>query len=246
MSLRRAALEAIRDVLAARIQLPAPPTIVAAPPSEPAVYPAMAILLDKFAINWTQNWDIEVDSSSQPLVGTSIPTLSTDPVSGRVVGGTRGVGMMITDGNRWLSKVGTLRGSGRVWVAARHPAKREEMEEEVILAFSQDPSAPGRMLATMVGVRVSDFVVPWSWTVAAILDDATWQSEFVFAERLWSYLRFDLDVDMLVPRADPLVRQFVVAYDVETAVSSDGTPRADGTIVSQVTLNDQGDVVQYP
>lgn len=214
MSLRRDAVNAVADELARHVRLPAPPTVIDTTPSEPAQYPAMAILLDKFTTNWSQSWDIETDADGNPLVGTSI-TLD------------RGVGVAKLSSGRYLSKFGTLQGVGRIWVAARHPAKREELEEAVLLAFSQDGAAPGRLLVTMTRAKVADFEIPWPWTVAALVEDTTWKDEQIMAERVWSYLDFRLDVDMLVPRNEPIVQTFKLAMmgdSVQTDSNGDIVP----------------------
>ena len=200
MSLRRTALNAIADALAEGIKLAAPPTIVDAPPSEPAQYPAMAILMDRFTTNWSQSWDIETDAAGNPLLGTAI-TLE------------RGVTVSKLENNRYLSRYGTLQGEGRIWVAARQPAKREELEEAVLELFTRDGMVPGRLLINMVNAKVGNFTVPWPWTVAAMVEDTTWKDELAMVERIWSYLNFRLDVDLLVARTEPLVQQFLVDFN---------------------------------
>lgn len=219
MSLRRDAVQAVADKLYQSVQsvkLVAPPTIIDAPPSESAGYPAMAILMDRFTTNWSQSWDIEVDADGNPLVGTSI-TLD------------RGVGVAMLEGGRYLSRFGTLQGEGRIWVAARHPAKREELEEKVLQLFTQEGYAPGRLSIPLINAKVGDFTVPWPWTVVAMVEDTTWKDELAMVERIWSYLNFRLDVDILVARNEPIVKQFVVNIMNEPLEMT-----VDGELVPQV------------
>jgi len=233
MSLRSAALDALADALLPLIpQLPARPTVVSAPPSKPATYPAMALLMDRFTLNWTQSFEIQVDASGAPLVGSS---LSIDSVS---------AGAARVDGDRYLTRVGSLRGEGRIWVAARHAAKREEMEDAVLEAFAQDGAAPGRLLCTMSRVQMRDWVLPWDWTVAAVIEDSSWTDEYAFGERLWSFIRFGLDVDMLVPRADPLVKKFILTADVSVNADPDDDLDGDGTQLQLTSANP--DLIPYP
>jgi len=195
VSLRQSAIKVIADELNKLVKLPASPTIVDAPPTEPATYPAMAVLMDSFTTNWSQSWDIEVDSNDNPLVGTAI-TLQ------------RGATVAKLEGNRYLSRFGTLQGKGRIWVGARHPAKRAELEELVLELFMRDGAAPGRLLLQLINAKVGSFTVPWPWTVAATVEDTTWNDEHALVERIWSYLNFRLDVDILVARNAPIVNQF--------------------------------------
>ena len=216
MSLRQAAVKAIADQLDKLMKLPSPPTIVDAPPSQPADYPAMAVLMDRFKTNWSQSWDIEVDADGNPLVGTAI-TLQ------------RGVGVAGVEGDRYLSKFGTLQGTGRIWVAAAHPPKREEMEEAVLSLFMREGYAPGRLSLPLTNVKVGSFTVPWPWTVVAMVEDTEWKDEMAMVSRIWSFLTFRLDVDILVARNAPIVKQFkidLMGEQLETNSSGDIVPAA--------------------
>lgn len=226
MSLRRAAAQSLADTLGARITLAQPATVLSAPPSGETEYPALAVMVDKSTINATQSWELQVDTNNVPLVGSNARMVPPDgAVSARII------------------RAGSLRCEGRIWLGARHAAKREEMEERVLQAFYQDDSAHGLLFSTLKGVKIADLTIPWPWTVGSELVDSSWTSEYVFSERLWSWMRFRLDVDMLVPRDDvPLVQQFILEVSAGAKDDPDdpSTP-ADATY----TLDAEGDLVPY-
>lgn len=225
MSLRRAAAQSLADTLGAQITLAQPATVLTAPPSDATQYPALAVMIDRSKINMTQSWELMVDSSNNPLVGFNAKLEAPEgSVSARMI------------------RAGSIRCEGRIWLGARHASKREEMEERVIAAFFQDDSAHGLLFSTMVGVKICDFTIPWPWTVGSELVETTWSSEFVFSERVWSWIRFRLDVDMLVPRTDPLVQTFILELSAGMKDDPDDpTTPADETL----TLDAGGNLVPY-
>lgn len=200
--LRRQAATALAEALQQHLNLQTPPTVISAPPSKVADSPACAIWLEKFSSVWSHEDELEVDADGNPKVGSNNDL-------------NQGVGAaMIQEGVR-LSVIGTLRGSGRLWSGCRLPAKREELENQISEAFTQDPVAPGSLLLEIKKPTVGKFVLPWSWFGAAFTDESEWTAEFAFSERLWSWMMFDLDVSILVPRFDPLVKQFKAVLNDE-------------------------------
>jgi hypothetical protein len=200
--LRRQAVTAMARVIENDLGLKEPITIIAAPPSAVADSPRAAIWLERFRSYWTHEDELEVDEDGELMVG------SRNTIEGGV--GTA----MIQDGVH-LSLIGTLRGSGRIWVGARLAPSREELESTIAESFTKDPVAPGRMLVTIESPKVGKFVLPWSWVGAIFTDSSEWSSEFAFSERLWSWMRFDLEISILVPRYDPLITEFRVTLDAD-------------------------------
>lgn len=195
--MRRVAAQALGDTLASSLNLAAPPMVLSAPPSGTVQYPAMAIVIDGSKIDWHQDWELEAMSDNQPLVGSSA---------------SLGAGTQVAQlgGDSYVSRVGTLHVAGRIWVATRHPSQREDLEDNVILAFAQDRSAHGRVMVPLKGAMIGQFRLPWDWYAAVTLNETSWTEEFLFSERLWSWSKFDMDLDMLVQRNDPLAKQLIL------------------------------------
>ena len=126
------------------------------------------------------------------------------------------------DSATYLSKVGTLRCKGRIWAGSRLAPKREEIEGKITMLFARDRSAPSRLLLTLAKPSVSGYRLPFDWTVAAFVESFEWSDEFAFTERLWTWISFDLDVDILIPRNDPIAARIIlmVTEDLETEVET--------------------------
>lgn len=202
--LRRQAATAMGDLIQARVNLQESPTIISAPPSSVADSPRVAIWLEQFSAVWSHEDELQVDADGELMVGA---LASID----------QGAGPALIQEGVHLSCVGTLRGRGRIWIGCRLPAKREELESEIGFAFMSEREAPGRMLVSVKDPKLGKFVLPWTWTGAAFSNFSQWTSEFAFSERLWSWINFDLDISMLVPRYDPLVTEFQLTVTTDLA-----------------------------
>lgn len=221
-------------------ELAQPTTIISAPPSSLADYPATAIWLERFQILLDQEEELGVDEDGQVLIG-AVNELR-NPAAPAMVGDTA-----------HLSKIGAMIGSGRIWVGSRLPPKREEVESQITDLFLEDAGAPGRILLTIDEPRVGGLVLPWSWTGAVFLGDVSWSDEFAFSERLWSWIRFDLEVDLLVLRTDTIMSQVVVGLSAEvyrtdgvSALDEDPATQAADPNTEYQKLNVDGTVSPYP
>jgi hypothetical protein len=201
--LRRQIVAALSDTLQNRLKLPAPPTEVSAPPSAVSEYPSCAIWLEKANSVWSHEDELEVDSAGELKSGSNNDL-------------EQGVGAAIIQEGVHLSVIGTLRCTGRIWAGSRLPGKREELEDRISECFTQDPVGLGTLLIEVKKPKVGNFNLPWSWTGAVYTDQSEWSAEFAFAERLWDWLSFGLDVAILVPRFDPLIKQFKAVLNGET------------------------------
>lgn len=213
MSMRRQVARAIGKAIDDRIKLPEPTAIISAPPSEVSDVPRTALWLEKFTREWHHQEEPEVDANGEILIGGRA-TLA------------QGVGAAMIQQGVQLTILGTLRGSGRLWVGCRLPAKREEIEDNISFLFADDPAAPGRLLVTVEQPRVGSFVLPWGWTGAAFIGDTDWEDEFAFSERLWSWVKVDVDIQILVPRFDPMIEQFIVTFDQDYTIPVDAVEEA--------------------
>jgi hypothetical protein len=216
--IRTYAAQKLGDAIAAIVRFPEKPTVVAAPPSMRTVYPALAVLIDssEWAIS-TDEW-VEVDPNLQPgdpgylLAGFYRTDAEDNYVHGDLFKAETG---------QYLSHIGTMRCKGRLWIASRSAAQREQLEDDVALVFFRDDAAPGRLLVDISGVTVGGVVIPFG-TAAAEIDTSTWSAEFAYDERLWSFLPFQLDAPLMIPRDYPTSDTIVLAVteDLSTPVDS--------------------------
>lgn len=197
-SLRRQVADALGSLIAERVSLAQPPTVISAPPSEVSDYPTVAIWLERFKTVYAQEEELEVDSEGELRVGSMA---SMDPPAGAAT---------IVDGVQ-LSRIGTLRGEGRIWVGSRLPPKRELIESKISRMFADDASAIGRLMLEVKTPQLDEVTLPWSLPIAAFLGDVEWTDEYAFSERLWAWIHFELEIDMLAPRTDALMTQIVIA-----------------------------------
>lgn len=201
------------DVLHERLRLAQRPTAIAAPPSAAPEAPACAVLIDTTKVEVYDDDEIQADENNQPLTG-SMATLESKP--------------NVNIGNgAYLSRVGKMLCRGRIWAGARLPPKREELEALVMQVFFDDQDVPGRWMIELQNPIVGNYTLPCSWMVTTFLGDSTWTSEYVFSERLWSWLTFELELEILVPRDNPataVVKQFLLGVDmhVDQPIDADG------------------------
>lgn len=214
---RRQVATVLSEKISQIVRLEKPPTIIAAPPSEVSDYPSVAIWLESFLPHFAQEEELMVDANGQILMGARA-TLDRDAVAGPAR----------IDYDHTLSKLGTLRSSGRIWAGCRLSPKREAIESKILGLFLQDDVAVGLMYLTIDEPRIGDIVLPWKWTVVASTDKVTWTSEFAFAERLWTWIDFDVDVDILVPRSRPEIRRLLLALETgyDEQIASQGAAEA--------------------
>jgi hypothetical protein len=224
LSLRRQAVAAMCDSIADRLKLAQRPTAIAAPPSEAPEYPAVAVQLDRFKLETYDDDEIQGDEEG-PLVGARA-ILDWAP-------------NIDIGGGAYVSRVGKIIGSGRIWVGARLPAQREAMESRITRIFFDDPSVPSRWLITIPNPLIEDYTLPFPWTVTAFLGDTEWTNEYVFSERLWAWLNYELEIELLVPREFPLIKQIALEFDVDHSQPFDENgvfDRDDGADSTIVTI----------
>lgn len=210
LSLRRQTVNRMCDVIHERLRLVERPAAISGPPSNAPDSPACAVLIDTTKVEIYDDDEIQADENNQPLVG-ALATLEHHP--------------NIDLGNgAYLSRIGKMLCTGRIWVGARLPAKREELESRILRIFLSDTEAPGRWLIEIPNPLIGGFTLPCPWTAAAFIGDSRWTDEYAFAERLWSWMSFELELEILVPRDQyPVVKQFVYGFDVHVDQPVDET-----------------------
>lgn len=199
---RRMAANALADAIAQRVQLKDAPTVISAPPSSVADYPAVAIWLEHHALRFAQEDELMVDSVGAPLIGSNAK-LGLQHVAGPAR----------VDERRRLSRVGTISSTGRIWVGCRLPARREETESKIVDLFMGESIGIGNLALEIAKPTLDGIQLAWSWTAYASIGDSEWVDEFAFSERLWSWIKFDLDAEILVARATPETRRLLLALD---------------------------------
>lgn len=203
LTFRTQAVNVMCDELHRHLRLAERPTAIASPPSNAPEGPACAILIDSTKFNPSADDEIQVDENNQPLTGALAILESTPNID--------------LGGGVWLSRIGSMLCRGRIWVGARLAPTREALESRIVRMFYQDTENPGRWSIDIENPVVGEYTLPTSWTVAAFIGDSTWTGEYAFAERLWSWLNFELELEVLIPRDDPamaVVKQFVLGFDV--------------------------------
>lgn len=201
------------DVMKDRLKLQERPTAIAAPPSHEPDGPSVAIMIDSTKTEIYDDDEVQVDSDNQPLMGATAVLTSEPNVD---IGG--GV---------YLSRIGKMICRGRIWVGARLAPKREELEGKIYRIFFDDTESPGRWSIDIPNPVVGEYTLPCPWTVAAFVGDSKWTGEYAFSERLWAWIDFELEIELLVPRDDPaqaIVQQFLLGFDVhvDQPVTEDG------------------------
>lgn len=203
LNFRRQTVNRMCDALHERLRLSERPIAISAPPSSAPDGPSCAVLIDTSKIEIYEDDEIQADDDNQPLTG-SLATLESKP--------------NVDIGNgAYLSRVGKMMCRGRIWVGARLPPKREELEALVMRMFFDDQDVPGRWMIELPNPVVGPYTLPCPWSVTAFIGDSTWTGEYVFSERLWSWLTFELELDILVPRDNPetsRVKQFILGVDM--------------------------------
>lgn len=220
MKIRRAAAKAVVEEITGRlsIKLAQPPTVINAPPSRKSEYPAMALLIDSAEIViYNDDEDVQFDSTKQigddgfELTGFFATDASNDVVKGQTY---------MLDSDTTISQIGSVRMKGRLWVGSRLDAQREQLENEIGMIFYDSREAPGRLQVSVAGVEISGVKIPFGVATVMFEDEITWNSEFAFAERLWTFMRLSIDAPMMVPRLDPIASQLqlLVSQDLQTSV----------------------------
>lgn len=246
MKIKRHAAQGLADVLVSKLSvtLGQVPSVINTPPSQKSQYPAMAILIDRAqVIISNDDEDVQVNSTKTPddagyeLTGN----FRTDPVTNDYVTGTT----HMVDQDTTISQIGTIRMKGRLWVGARLDAQREQMEQDVSLAFYESREAPGRLMISVAGIEIRGVKIPFGVATAILEDEMQWNSEFAFAERLWTFMPFSYDIPLMVPRTDPLASQLIlmVSEDIVTIVD-DPTGLTNLVDLQQFTVDSDGVVTQ--
>lgn len=201
---------AMAQAISTGLQLAQPMTVISAPPSDAADYPACALWLENFEIVLSQADTIYADAVTGAAAIGALATLDSQELDSPA---------MLTD-TAYFDHVGMMRGAGRLWVGARHAPKREELGNKIIEQFFQDDLAVGRLMIRVDSPRISGYQLPFSWHIASFVETEEWTAEFAFAERLWDWVHFTIDVDMLVPRSFPLVKELrlLLSNDINQAV----------------------------
>lgn len=217
MNLKEFIADGLATTLADRVQLGSKPTVISAPPSQVAEYPTIAVWIEKSTEEYMQPGTLLQSVDGIPLVGAS----ATDD-AGNVPDGTP---IMLADGVT-VSCIGTLHCQGRIWAGSRYPGKREEVEWRVFYAFNKDDSNRGRLMIPLAGCRLGDFTLHFGYAAADIAD-SSWAGEYGFEARLWSWRQFEVDVQLMVPRTDPIAKTLILEMSQDmtapVAVPSDVT-----------------------
>jgi hypothetical protein len=189
-----------------------------APPDQSATYPVLALLPERFVLE-PHHDDEVLDDDGEPVMA---------------------------DATTALMEVGTLRGTVRLWLAARTMPERARLEERIVAAFFADGLAPGRLQVTLDNVEVLGVATGASWPVAFFLENSEWREELVFSERRWSFLQVDVDIPVLVLRKDAaIVTTLVAALTTDLATQIDDPADVASpplTDLEQVTVADDGSV----
>lgn len=227
---------AFGDILNATLRLASPTTVIEAPPNEMASYPACALWIEHWRPKWMQNADLVVNADGEPMIGT-LASITEQPA------GPFTVAPGVT-----ISKVGELRMTGRLWTGSRLPDQRAEMGGKILGLFA-DRVAPGTLVCTMNRPKVGGYTLPVDWVAVVTIDqEAQWSQEMAWAERLWDWIPFRLEVDLLVPRTDPVLTQMVLAFttDLTTSVAAPADV-AKAIDLEQFTVGAQADEIDpYP
>lgn len=196
---RRQAADSLASALSSALSLQEEPVVVDENPSDVADYPRVAVSMERFPLTIHSEEELMVDEDGALLMGANADLL-----------GTRIAGPAKVDSKHRLSKIGSFRGFGRIWCGCRYPGKREEMEYSITTLFNQDESALGRLLVPINSPRIGAVELPWKWTAAFFQKEQSWSDEHSFDERLWSWTNFDVEVDVLVLRTSPMIRQIML------------------------------------
>jgi hypothetical protein len=204
------------DAIASQItvKLGQEPTVINVPPSQKSQYPAVAIMIDNADIDISNDdVDVEFDSTKSPgdegyeLTGFFRTDSDTnDYKTGQTY---------FLDQQTTISMIGVIHMKGRLWAGARLDPQREQLEQDIAMVFYDDRVAPGRLMVSVAGVEISGVKIPFGIATAMLEDKIQWNSEFAFAERLWTYLPLSIDVPLLVPRRDPLAKQLLLAVAID-------------------------------
>lgn len=208
-NLRRLACYGLADLMKQRLDLADDIAIISNPPSDVGEYPAVAIWLERFSTKFTTEDELTVNSSGDLRVG-DLYNLGENP-SGAAE---------IAPGAR-LSRIGTSSGSGRIWIGSRYAPARENLEDEINEIFTQDSTAPGRVLVSINEASIGGVQLPWSMKAAFFINDSEWQNELAFTERLWCFMRFDLEIGIYAARTEPtMIEQIILGLNTNV---HDGT-----------------------
>lgn len=210
-NLRRQAVRELGLLFDEQLKLNQPTTLVAAPPSQVADYATVSIQLERFHTEYGEEDELGLNSDGELAVGAVREW--DDIVAPASVG----------SGKR-LSRIGTLTGQGRIWVGSRYPAKREEVEGQIFNLFNQDMIASGRILAQVREPVVDGIRLPWPWNVAFFTGDSQWTDEFAFSERLFSWISFEYETDLLILRGSPLMERVIVGLHATLKSTADLDP----------------------
>lgn len=239
MNLRRETAKLLAKAIDDVCKFQQPTTIIAAPPSMVSDYPTAAVWMERFRVEYAQEDELTVDEDNNLLVG-ALATLAQPSGAAQ-----------IDDVSR-LSKIGTASGSGRIWVGCRLSPRREEAEDQIRSLFLADAGAPGRLLLTIDNPKVAGKILPWPWTVACFVGNSEWTDEFAFNERLWAWLDFEIELDILVARNEALIETVILGINAKTfaadgvsALDEDPEVVAVNPATEYFTLDSDGNVVQY-
>jgi hypothetical protein len=244
--IRTHAAQMLANTIASGIPLKQPPTVIDAPPSQLSEYPAVAIWLEHAELHVTQDDQVMMASiNGGPLATIEAGNAETPAPMPWIVGTSTSGNGAVAQAGQWspvqpidvqtltggakpigVSNIGTLRCSGRIWAGARYAAKREELEDAVTLQFFQAREAPGRLLVDLQSCDVAGYVIPFGWGAATVDQTTEWVGEHTFEQRLWSWIVFELDVPILVPRTDPIVTELLL--NITADIGATWSPSVNG------------------
>lgn len=217
----RLALEQVAESLRAACPSLASVRVGSSPPDVPSEYPAIALVPDRFTIDPAPDDEV----------------LESDGVH------------QVAPAGLALTSVGALRGTCRLFLAARLDAQRETLQDQTLLAFFQDDLANGRLMATLRNVEVGGIATGVDWNVAVFVADEEWRDEMAFSERRWAYLKLEVDVPLLVLRSSPLVTTMValLTRDLDTTVDDPTDLAAPGLApLDSLAVASDGSLTSFP
>jgi hypothetical protein len=108
-------------------------------------------------------------------------------------GGTRS-----TDTGKVLEEVGEFLGTFEIRLYATSPAKREELEQDVIDLFMSSAHRPGIILGQTGNLTIQGAATLYSAPIAFSLEETEWREEFAWENRRFSFLDVRVEFPALV------------------------------------------------
>lgn len=104
----------------------------------------------------------------------------------------------VVDSGKVLEEVGEFLGTFEIRLYATSPAKREELEQDVIDLFMASPHRPGIIMQSTGNLTVMGAATLYSAPIAFSLDETEWREEFAWENRRFSFLDVRVEFPALV------------------------------------------------